>query len=165
MPPLIFPHWIWGGVEVESASGCTQDPAQPGVTPETLHPLQSLQSTTWKKSQWEWERLCLSFSQTEAVRRSSSHYRKKLSLLLRPFFIPCWSPDPVLTIHGGVPSGALRSFPVLLSFWEILVKNWAQSKQRGVHRTTAFYSSRRLWSKLSASSDCIKTQDCSSKER
>lgn len=63
-----------------------------------------------------------------------------------------------------MPSEALWSFPVLLSSWEILEKNWAQNKQRGIHRT-AFYNSSHLRLKLPTSSDCTETQDCSSWER
>lgn len=145
-------------------AGCTHDSAQVGVTPETLYPQQNLGSTTCKKSQWEWERLCLLLSNW-GCEKSSSYQREKLSLAPRPFFSPCQSPDRVPTIHGGMPSGALQYFPILLSSQEILVKNWAQRNQRGIHRTTSFYSSSHLWLKLSAPSDCSKTKDCSSKER
>lgn len=164
MPPLIFPYRVWGGTEAAWASWmhpgscatrcCSRDPSHQ----------QSLRSLE-EKPVGVGETLPLLLSNWGCEKKSSSHQRERLSLVRRPFFSPCRSPDPVLTIHGGTPSRALLSFPILLSSQEILVKNWAQSKQRGIRRTTTFYSSSRLWLKLSASSDCTKTQDCSSKER
>lgn len=166
MSPLLFLHRVWGGVEAGWASRMHPRPCTTRCrSRDPSPPAEPTKRNLQEKPVGVGDTLPFLLSNWGCEEKSSSHQREKLPLVPRPFFSPCRSPDPVLTIHGGTPSGALRFFPILLSSQEILVKNWAQSKQRGIHRTTAFYSSSHPWLKLSASSDCTKTQDCSSKER
>lgn len=159
MPTLIFLQRIWVGTEAAWASWMQPLPCTSRCC--SWNSLPTAEPTKYilqEKAVGAGKTLPLLFLELSLEEKSSSAQREKLSPVLRLLYAMsvAWSST---YIHGGTPSGALRSFPILLSSWEILEKNWAQNKQHRIHRTTAFYNSSHLWLQLPASSDCTDTQD------
>ena len=131
MPPPIFPHRVWGSIEAGWASPMHPRPCATRChSGDPLAPAEPTKCNLQERTVGVGETFPLLLSVWGCEEKHSPRQREKLPLVPRLCFSPRWSPNPVLTIHGGTPSGVLRSFPILLSSWEILVKNSPEQATR-----------------------------------